>query len=468
MKVLFVSSECAPFAKVGGLADFIASLPKELKNFGLDVRICLPLYQKIKKEKWNLKLISNFYLNKERVFIWQGFLPKTEIPIYFLENERYLSKGEIYPPLFDFEGIKRFLFFSKAVLETFKKIDWQPDIIHCNEWETAFIAPLLKIEKSKIKNLLTIHNLSIQGKWNAKDIFNFLKLKGEEIESLKIRDRDGDLNILEQGILNSDIVTTVSPTYSKEILTKEYGEGLEEDLRKKKPIGILNGIDDEFFNPETDPNLKANYSSKDFENKKINKIDLQEILTFKKDEKIPLAGFVSRLVEQKGLDLFEKIIPDLARIGLQLVFLGVGEEKYERMLLDFSKKYPKNVSANIKFDPILAQKIYGGCDIVLIPSLFEPCGLTQMIAMRYGTIPVARKTGGLNDTIEDGKTGFLFENYDAKSFLEAIKRCLKIYNEKEKWQKMTKEAMKKDFSWKKSAREYLKIYQNLIENERKL
>jgi len=462
LKILFAATECAPFIKVGGLADFVASLAKELKNLGLDVRIVIPFYQKIQKEELNF--ISDFYLDKERIAIWQGFLPKTEIPVYFLENKNYLTKGEIYPPFDDFNGIKKFLFFSKTVLEIFKKINWQPEIIHCNEWETAFVIPLLKIKdrKSKVKNILTIHNLSLQGKWNAKEVFNFLKLKGDEIGSLKIRDRDNDLNILEQGILNSDIVTTVSPTYSKEILTKEYGEGLEEDLKKKKPVGILNGIDNEIFNPETDPNLKANYSQKNFENKKINKIDLQEILNFKKDEKIPLAGFISRLVRQKGLDLFEKVIPDFVKIGLQVVFLGMGEKKYEKMLFNFSKKYPKNISVNIKFDPVLAQKIYGGADFILMPSLFEPCGLVQMIAQRYGTIPIARKTGGLSDTIEDGKTGFLFEKYNTFEFLKAIKRGIFAFRDKSIWKKMVKRAMEKDFSWKKSAKKYLSLYKKLI------
>ena len=466
MKILFVASECAPVLKVGGLGDFIGSLPKVLKDFGLDVRVVIPFPEKIQREKLNFNLISDFYFKKGRILIWQTFLPKTEIPIFLLENKKYLTPGEIYPQINDFKSFRKFLFFSNAILEIFPKIGWEPEVLHCNEWETAFVAPLLKIknQKLKIKTLLTIHNLSIQGKWNAKEIFQFLNLKGKEIKSLKERDKDGDFNILQQGILNSDILTTVSPTYAKEILTKEYGEGLEEILKKnkRKLFGILNGIDTEIFDPETDKNLKVNYPLKNIEREIENKIELQEILNLPKNPEIPLIGFIGRLIAQKGLDLFEKVIPDLIRLNVEIVFLGIGKEKYEKMLIDFSKKYPKNISTNIKFDSALAQKIYGGCDIILIPSLFEPCGLVQMIAQRYGTIPIARKTGGLADTIEDEKTGFLFERFNPESFLKAIERCLKVFQDKKEWQRMIKKAMAKDFSWKKSAKEYLKLYQKLI------
>lgn len=466
IKVLFVAPECAPFVKVGGLADVIGSLPKSLKKLGVDVRIILPKYGTIKEKEWNLKKISFFHLDKEKIAIFQTLLPKSNVIVYFLENKKYFSQKEVYLSSKEFKGFEKFLFFSKAVLEIFQKIKWKPEIIHCNEWETAILIPLLKIkfrnQKSKIKTVLTIHNLSVQGKWNAKDIFQFLNLKGDEIKSLKEKDNDGDFNILQQGILNSDIVTTVSPTYAKEILTKSYGFGLEKELKRKKPVGILNGIDTEVFNPETDTNLKANYSVKNVEKKIENKIELQEILKFEKNEKIPLLGFIGRLTSQKGIVLFEKVIPRLVKKNLQLVFLGVGEKRYEKMLLEFSRIYPKNISAKIEFNPVLAQKIYGGTDIILIPSLFEPCGLIQMIAQRYGTIPVARKTGGLADTIENKKTGFLFKKFSPESFLGAIEKCLLAFQNKKEWQRIVKRAMKKDFSWEKSAKKYLKIYQKLI------
>lgn len=463
MKVLFVAPECGPIIKVGGLANVIESLSKALKNLGADVKIVIPKYEVVNGKKWNLEKVSSFYLDKEKINIWQGLL-SSDIVIYFLENKNYLGKQKIYPSIEDFESFEKFLFFSKAVLEIFPKIGWKPDILHCNEWETAFIAPLLKIknQKSKIKTILTIHNLSVQGKWNAKDIFRFLNLKGNEIESLKIRDGDGDFNLLQQGILNVDFLTTVSPTYAKEILTKEQGFGLEKDLKKRKIVGILNGIDTEFFNPKTDKNLKTNYSLENVEKKIENKIELQKILKFKKDEKTPLLSFIGRLTLQKGIDLFKNAVPKLVKKNLQIVFLGTGEKKYEEMLSRFQKKYPKNVSVHIEFNETLGQKIYGGSDIILIPSLFEPCGLVQMIAQRYGTIPVARKTGGLADTIEDNKTGFLFKEFKWESFLNTIEKCLNVFQDKKKWGKIVKRAMRKDFSWKKSAKEYLKIYQNLI------
>lgn len=464
MKVLFVASECAPFAKVGGLADVIGSLSKELVKLGLDLRIIIPKYEIINEKDWNLKFVLDFEIDKEKVLLWEAFLPKSKVLVYFLENQNYLTPGEIYPSMNEFRGVAKFLFFSKAVLRIFELINWWPEIIHVHEWESAILPPLIKVFRMEIKTVLTLHNLSAQGKWSAQEVFEFLNLKGDEIESFKIRDKENNFNILQQGILNADILTTVSPRYKKEILKKEFGEGLEEDLKKRKKVffGILNGIDTEFFNPETDPNLKVNYSKKDFEKKIENKFELQKILGFERKKEIPLMGFIGRLVYQKGIDLFEEIIFDLVKLNCQVVFLGVGEEKYEKMLFDFSKKYPKNISVNLRFDPILAQKIYGGTDIILIPSLFEPCGLVQMIAQRYGTIPVARKVGGLADTVEDGKTGFLFKDFNKNSFLKAIERAIFSFKNEKKWKLMIKKAMEKDFSWEKSAKEYFKIYQKLV------
>lgn len=470
MKVLFVSSECAPIAKVGGLGDVIESLPKALKELGLDVRIVIPKYSIIEEKKYHFDLITkDIRFKGETINIYKGFLPASQVPIYLLENEKYFSEDGVYFEEIglagSFEEIRRFLFFSQAILEIFPNLNWQPDIIHCHDWHTA-IVPLLLNTKYQIPNtktLLTIHNLANQGKWQSKEVLNFLNLKGDEVESLKIKDTEGNLNILQQGILNADLINTVSSNYSKEILTKEYGEGLENYLleRKNDTLGILNGIDEEVFNPETDSNLKMNYFWKNLENKLENKLELQEILDFKKDTKIPLFTFIGRLTPQKGIDLIIKIIPELVKMDCQFVFLGVGMENYEKKLLELSQKYPQNISAQIKFDPVLAQKIYGGADIFLMPSRFEPCGLGQMIAMRYGTIPIARQTGGLTDTIENKKTGFLFKEYKVEAFLETIKTALNLYQGKKAWQKLVKEAMKKDFSWKKSAREYLKLYQIL-------
>jgi len=469
VKILFVASECTPIVKVGGLGDVIGSLPKALKELGVDVRICLPKYQIIDLKKHKFEQVAkNIIVKDDKVNIYQGFLPDSKILVYLLENEKYFGENGVYHGFFSFQGIQRFLFFSQAVLEIFPAIDWFPDIIHCHDWHTAILPVLAKLNpKSEILNLksvLTVHNLSTQGKWNQKEILDFLNLRGNELPTLKLRDKNSDFNALQQGILNADLLNTVSPTYAKKILTKEYGEDLEESLikRKKELFGILNGIDKKRFNPETDPNLKANYSLKNLEKKIENKIHLQEILNFKKSPETPLLAFIGRLDLQKGIDLIIEVIPELIKLGCQLRILGVGSPDYEKKLLELSQKYPKNISAQIKFDPVLAQKIYAGADIFLMPSKFEPCGLGQMIAMRYGTIPIARQTGGLVDTIDDGKTGFLFKEYQVEVFLKTIKKVLNLYQDKREWQKLMRAAMKKDFSWTLSAKKYLKLYKKLL------
>lgn len=473
MKILFVASECSPIAKVGGLADVIGALPKALKNLGIDVRICLPKYQVIDCKKYKFELIAkDIIVKNEKINIYQGFLPGSQVIIYLLENEKYFGQNEIYfgktAFVDSFKEIQRFLFFSLAVLEIFPAIDWFPQIVHCHDWHTAILPALAKLKirnpKSKIRNLLTIHNLANQGKYDAQEIFNFLALRNNERASFSGLDKDGNFNILQQGILHADTLNTVSENYSREVLTEDYGYGLEDSLLKRKDVlcGILNGIDLELFNPAADPQIEANYSLKNFDKKNKNKIDLQKKINLPSSEEIPLFGNIGRLTFQKGIDLILEFIPDLVKFNCQLIILGVGEEQYEKKLLDLSKKYPKNLSVQIKFDPILAQKIYAGCDIFLMPSLFEPCGLGQMIAMRYGTIPIVRKTGGLADTVEEEKTGFLFEKYDYRAFLESIKRALQNYQNKKKWKSLIKNTMSKDFSWQKSAKAYFKLYQELI------
>lgn len=471
LKVAFAASECTPIAKVGGLGDVIGSLPKALKELGIDVRVFIPKYKTIDLEKYHFRLVAKEIKVKENfINLYQGFLPGSKVVLYLLENEKYFGEDGIYSGrgafVSSFGEIQRFLFFSKAVLETLKNLDWKPDIIHCHDWHTAILPVLLQTTDYKLqtKTLLTIHNLANQGKWNLNEILDFLNLNREEIDSLRVRDRDNDLNILQQGILNADLISTVSPTYSREILTKEYGEGLEESLLKRKNslFGILNGIDISQFNPETDQNIKANYSISSLDRKKENKANLQEILRFKKEKGTPLFSFIGRLTSQKGIDLILEIIPELIKLNSQFVVLGKGGKQYEDKFLDFEKNYPEKISVKIKFDPILAQKIYAGSDFFLMPSKFEPCGLGQLIAQRYGAIPIARETGGLADTIEDGKTGFLFKEYEAIAFLRAIKKGLGVYRSDKEWQRLMKSAMKKDFSWQKSAQKYIELYQKLI------
>ena len=466
MKVLFVASECAPFAKVGGLADVVGALPKSLKASGIDVRICLPKYQTIDLKKHKFELIAgSVSVKDEKINIYQGFLPESRVIVYLLENKKYFGQNDIYSDNY-FDDIQRFLFFSQAALEIFPAIKWFPGIINCHDWHAAIITSLLKLKTKnpKPKTLLTIHNLAQQGKWNAKEVLDFLNLKSKKNENLKTRDRDGDFNALQQGILSADLINTVSPNYAREILTEEYGEALEGQLlkRKKQVFGVLNGIDEKKFNPRTDPDLKLNYSLQNIKGKVKNKIHLQEKLNLNKNQQVPLLGFIGRLDSQKGIDLVSEIIPDLIEKNCQLVILGKGSPDYEKKLLELSKKYPRNISSQIKFDSVLAQQIYAGADIFLMPSRFEPCGLVQMIAMRYATIPVARKTGGLADTIEEGKTGFLFGEYNTKALLAGVNKAIKTYQNKGEWLKLMRTAMKKDFSWKKSALKYRRLYRQLL------
>jgi starch synthase len=470
MKILFVASEYSPIAKVGGLGDVIGSLPKALNQLGCDVRIAIPKYQIIDSKKYKTRLVaSHVKVKEESVNIYETFLPDSRVPVYLLENEKYFGENGVYTAksafVDSFKEIQRFLFFSQSVTEIIDFLGWQPQIVHCHDWHTSLIPLLLKLKNKKIRTLLTIHNLANQGKWVADEVLSFLNLKGDEAESLRIRDKEGNISIFEQGILNTDILNAVSQNYSQEIKTKEFGEGLEKDLieRQNDLFGIINGIDYDRFNPQTDPDIKTNYSKNNLEKRTENKIDLQKLLGFPEDSKVPLLGIINRLTSQKGVDLILGIIPELVKSDCQLVVLGVGEDEYEKKLEELSKKYPKNISANIRFDPLLAQKIYAGADIFLMPSKFEPCGLGQMIAMRYGTLPIVRKTGGLAETVKNRKTGFVFVEYKKESLLESLKEALRFYKRKEKWQELQKNAMIQDFSWQKSAKEYLKLYKKLIE-----
>jgi starch synthase len=459
LKVLFAASELTPIAKVGGLGDVIGSLPKALKRMGSDVRVVIPKYGLISKEFYSeIPTYFEIWVDGERVDVFETLIPGSDVRAYLLDNKRFFSENGIYFSKTAFadspEEIMRFLFFSKAVSKVFSKIDWAPDIIHCHDWHTAMIPYLLKEMKSPVKTLLTIHNLANQGKCDARLISDFL---GTELKS-------ANFNILGNGIENADIINTVSVNYRGEALTREYGEGLSGALLKRKDnfYGILNGIDYDFFNPEKDKNIKTGYSLRNLSGKKEDKADLQKTLGLKEDESTPLFGVVSRLTEQKGIDLICEIIPDLVSSGCQVALLGTGEEEYESKLVDLAGRYPENISSNIKFDAVLAQKIYAGCDMFLLPSRFEPCGLGQMIAMRYGTIPVVRKTGGLADTVEEEITGFLFDDYSKEKFWSAVLKSISFYKDKSKWGKIIRTAMAQIFSWGRSAKEYIFLYEKLL------
>jgi len=461
------AAEVAPLAKVGGLADVVGSLPPAVKKLGVDVRVVMPLYGSIDKKKYGLKKIYPDLevpsgRNFGKINIYQAKLPKTSVLVYFIDCPKYFGGQEVYAAG---DNSKRFLFFSLSLLYSLPAIGFKPDIIHCHDSHTALIPDILKTTNLEflkgIKTLFTIHNFQYQGKTGT-EILSTGNLSKDSLKTLSRDAQDGDINFMVQGVLNSDIITTVSPTYSKEIITKAYGEDLDNIIRKRKKdlYGIVNGIDIDFFDPRKDKFIFKNYSAKSLEKKQENKLALQKRLGLPQDKDKPMAALISRFAWQKGLELITK---KLCQPDCQLVFLGTGDPKYERQLKSLARKFPKKVSANIMFDVKLAQQIYAGADIFLMPSRFEPCGLGQMIAMRYGTVPVARATGGLADTVDE-KVGFKFKKFSEPEFRKTLDRALKIYyNKPEKWKRLQINCMKKDFSWDKSAREYLKLYKKLAQ-----
>ncbi len=486
IKVLFVGAELTPLVKVGGLGDVMGALPKSLVKQGVDVKIIIPFYGLIDKNKFKVKLFKkNLSLQidqrKEKFDLYQTFLPGSKISVYLFKHKLFNSK-EIY-----FGGSKyfkngdnskkigdndRFIFFSKAVAEVIKQLNWQLDLVHCHDWHTAMLPTFideysLSEENFKnIKTLFTIHNLANQG-IAPLDIVDYAGLHHNLTPALMedYYDRDGDkIDMMKVGILSADLVNTVSPTYATEILTKEYGEKLEQYLlrRKKHLFGIVNGIDTNVFDPKTDKAISKKYGPNNFSSHKaFNKQALQTKLKLPNKD-VPIFALISRLVSQKGLDILEPLWEKYLEQDLQIVILGTGEKKYEEALAVLNKKHPKKFKAVLKFDADLAQLIYAGSDFFLMPSSFEPCGLGQMIAMRYGTIPIVRATGGLKDTVKHKKTGFVFKDYNSKALEKVFDLSLKIFKDKKSLNKMIKNAMSQDFSWQKSALEYIELYKKLI------
>jgi starch synthase len=463
IRVLMAAAEVAPFAKVGGLADVTGSLPPALNKIGCEAKIIMPKYGSIDEKKYGLKKIkSNIRIKTDGHFksvnLWKSKLPGTKTDVYFIENKNFFGKKEIYFG----NNAERFLFFSLSVLESLPCLDFEPDIIHCHDFHTALITDLIKANPEKwgkLKTVYTIHNLNYQGKSEI-ELLSTGNLTKDSLKSLTRDSQDGDINFMVQGIINADGVNTVSKTYAKEIATSTYGAGLERVIKanKNKISGIVNGIDVDFFNPKKDKFIKYRFGTLTLGRKRKNKLNLQKKLGLEVSADIPMAGLISRLAWQKGLELMTE---DSYKLDCQFVFLGTGDKKYENQLKKFAKKYPRKVSANMMFDVGLAQEIYAASDIFLMPSRFEPCGLGQMIAMRYGALPIVRSTGGLADTV-DSAVGFKFTKFEAKAFEAALKKAIKTFSDKKKWNSMVKNAMKRDFSWKKSAGEYLKLYQKIL------
>lgn len=467
MKVLFAAYEASPIYKVGGLGDVAGSLPKALKKLGVDIRLVLPGYSFIQK----VPFLPGFPRPAERDSGQAG------VPVYYLSDPRYFQKEHAL--LSDKEAHEQFAWFSRQILESLPKLNFWPEIIHLNDWHSALAAVILKNifakdrRWGKIATVLTIHNLAYQGI----SALNILKLTGLDKYSCQVLRWDSqnrDIDILMEGIIHADFVNTVSSTYAKEILTEKFGQGLAEVLKGKegRVVGILNGIDYEIWDPRQDKILPSRYGISDWKvGKKKNKLVCQKRLGLERSPR-PLLGMVTRLVEQKGFDLLlteergKTILEKIINLGIQLVILGKGEKVYAEKLDLIEKKLQrqKNFRFVCRFDENLAHLIYGAADIFLMPSHFEPCGLVQLIAMRYGALPLAYRTGGLRDTINDGATGFLFSKYEPEELLKRLKAALDLYHQQPgQWEKMVKKAMSQDFSWEKSAREYLDLYQRTLE-----
>lgn len=474
-RVLFAAAECAPFFKTGGLGDVMAALPKYLAKKGDDVGVVLPLYQDLSDDiRQKLHYEGNFYVPVGWRNQYCGvFTYRVNNVTYFLlDNEYYFKRPGIYGYYDDGE---RFAFFQQAVIMMMERFDFIPNILHCNDYHTAFIPFLLK-EKwgfvdayRDIKTVLTIHNLEFQGKYSPDTLPDFFNLGYERFDDGTVR-MDNDVNWLKTGILYADRVTTVSQSYAEEIKTPEYGWGLDGVLRlvSYKLTGIVNGIDYEEMNPATDRNLKKNYSSKNLYRKKKNKAFLQNKVGLKVDTRIPLIGMVSRLTSQKGCQLLENELDNIANLGVQVVILGNGDPYYEGKLQEIAGRHPDNIRVCLEFNPSFAQQIYAGADAFLMPSAFEPCGLSQLIALHYGTLPIVHEVGGLSDTVwiydktKNEGTGFGFKDFSGFQMVEAIKKMLEVYKQKDKWNKMQQVAMHSDFSWTNSSDKYQWMYGELM------
>ena len=475
MKVLFAASEAFPFVKTGGLGDVAGSLPKALQSKDTEIRVILPNYAAIADE-----FVS--HMTPEAEFTvelgWRKIpcriqrLDHQGIVYYFLSSDYHFNRPNYYGYADDGE---RFALFCKSVLTGLKYLDYQADILHSHDWHTALI-PLLLQENfrmepfySGMKTMLTIHNLQYQGQVPLDCFEDLLGLGGHTAAWEKLEYK-GCLNFLKAGILAADVITTVSPTYAQEIQHAYYGETLDSILRQRKADlhGILNGIDTDLFDPSKDPFLAINYRS-DWAKKKQNKKALQELLNLPAEGDRPMLAMVTRLVAQKGLDLVMHILIELMSMDLQLVVLGTGDKRFEESLRYFAEKYSDKFILCTTFDEVLAHKIYGGADLLLMPSKMEPCGLSQMIAMRYGTLPIVREVGGLKDSVipynefTGEGTGFSFANYNAHELLFMIQKAVKLYYENKKaWTALVKNALSKDFSWHQSAGQYKKLYQHLL------
>lgn len=468
-KIVFLGSEAAPFIATGGLADVLGSLPKELaKKDNLDISVILPLYGNISEEfKKDFKFLTNFYVSVGWRSQYAGvFLYEYQkVKFYFIDNEYYFKReGNIYGFYDDGE---RFAFFSRAALDTIARLNIYPDVINCNDWQTAASIIYLKgmyygnENFRRIKTVFTIHNIEYQGKFGME---TYADLFGFPDSILSFVECDGLVNLMKGAIEMTDIVSTVSPTYANEIKYPFFAHGLDSVMRRNehKLVGILNGIDIDYYNPKTDKSVFANYIAADLTGKAVCKAELQKMLGLPERKDVPIIAVISRLVSHKGLDLIKDIAERLLSEDVQLVILGKGEIGYENYFRYVAESYQGKCAAIIAYNQDLSRKIYSGADMFLMPSKAEPCGLSQMIASRYGTVPIVRETGGLNDSIKavvgESGNGFTFHDYNADDMLYVIKQALDMYKDKTAWKNLVLRVMKTDFSWKQSAEKYEEMY----------
>jgi len=480
MKIAIVSSECVPYAKTGGLGDVVGSLPKALEKLGCEVKVFLPKYLFIDESKYGLRYNWNVGEMPIRVsgiirsvHLHQAKLPNSSVEVNFIDCPHYYNRGRIYTN--DWDEDERFILLCKGVIETCQRLNWAPDVIQCNDWQTGLIPLYIKDNYNwdrmfdKTSTVFTIHNIGYQGRFGKETLFkaeinpNFYYPQGPvEFEN--------SVSFMKTGIVFSDLINTVSLKYSHEILKPEFGAGLDKILssRKSDVYGILNGVDYEEWNPETDKYLPYKYSSKDLSGKKSNKKFLMEHFGLPFDENRPLIGMISRLVPQKGFDIFADAVKDLMTLNAQWILLGSGEYRYEEFFRQLSYHNQGKFASYIGYNNELAHLIEAGSDIFVMPSRYEPCGLNQIYSLKYGTVPVVRKTGGLADTVKDWDeenswgfdhgTGFSFYDYSGYALFKSVERAVNTFANKKVWNKIQQNGMKLDFSWEKSAEKYLELY----------
>lgn len=474
LNVIIVSSEANPFAKTGGLADVAGALPIALRKLGCKVILFLPYYRHVRESKLEIEqtgLEVTVPIGKREIKAQVLRATSDGVPVYFLKRDEFYDRSNLYgtPEGDYFDNLERFAFFSRGVLEALKARGFEPDVIHCNDWQTGLIPAYLKdsykndLYYSKTATVFTIHNLAYQGLFPGK-LYDITGLSQDLFhpEGLEFW---GQANLLKAGLVYSEILTTVSEAYSREIQTPEYGWGLEGLLKKRKNdlFGVLNGVDYNEWNPEIDKSIPANYSIRDMKGKAVCRKALLKEFGLKLRSETPVIGIISRLADQKGFDILSQAMPELMGLNIGLVILGSGDRTYQELLKKLEGEYPRKLAVKIAFDNNLSHLVEAGSDMILMPSRYEPCGLNQIYSLKYGTVPVVRATGGLDDTVKDYRgdegNGFKFKEYSAEALLNKVKEAVRVFDDKKAWDALRKRGMTEDFSWENSAKKYVNLYE---------